>query len=279
MSLNKKLREKNFKLKKKYGQNFISDYNLLSFIVDTAEVDKETVVVEIGAGAGTLTKVIAEKAKAVLAIEIDKDLKTFYDQEPENFKNVTFLFKDVMKVNDELIKDFLEKQKVKKYIIIANLPYYITTPIVMKFLESAIKPEKMILMVQREVAERFVASKDTKAYGALSVILKMQSDVKYIKTVKRHMFLPVPDVDSAIIEIKLKDVEKKRRKQIAFTKKIIKSAFARRRKTLINNLSVDFHMSKEELVNILNELNIDKNVRAENLELDEFLAISEKIYL
>lgn len=254
-----------FVFKKKFGQNFISDKNLLNAITGDAQICQDDEVLEIGAGAGSLTEVLSEKSKKVVSFEIDKDLVEHLQS--LNLKNVEFVFGDFMQSNLSEI----EKKFEKKYKVVANLPYYITTPIIFRFLEEAEKLDSLTIMVQKEVAERVCAKVGGKDYGILTVMTNFYGDPKITRIIKRQMFFPVPNVDSALLNIKLKDkypaVDKK--KFLAF----IKTCFSMRRKTLLNNLSNMY--SKEKLKSVLGEEVLIK--RAEQFSLDEFVDIFEKL--
>lgn len=248
-----------FNFKKKYGQNFLTDKNLLNAIVGDAEVEEDDFVIEIGAGAGALTEVISSRAKKVVAFEIDKDLEETLNA--LNLKNVTFRFEDFMKVD---LKEFKESFKV-----VANLPYYITTPIIFKLLEETDNLISLTVMVQKEVAERMVA--DTSGdYGVLSVMLAFYGEAKINRIVKRNMFYPEPNVDSAVVTLKIEkkyDIDK-----IAFSK-FVKTAFSMRRKTLLNNLSTIY--AKDLLKQTFTEDFLKR--RAETLTINEFVEAFRKI--
>ena len=254
-----------FVFKKKFGQNFISDKNLLNAIATDAQISQDDEILEIGAGAGSLTEVLSEKSKKVISFEIDKDLIEHLTS--LNLKNVEFVFGDFMQAN---LPD-VEQKFEKKYKVVANLPYYITTPIIFKFLEEAKKVDSLTIMVQKEVAERVCAKVGGKDYGILTVMTNFYGEPKITRIIKRQMFFPVPNVDSALLNIKLKEkyptVDKK--EFLAF----IKTCFSMRRKTLLNNLSNMY--SKEKLKSVLSEDILSK--RAEQFSLEEFVCIFEKL--
>ena len=250
--------EHNFK--KKFGQNFIYDKNLLSAIVEDGQIDGGDVL-EIGAGAGTLTSQISQKANRVVSYEIDKDLEA--NLVSLGLKNVKFVFDDVMKFDVEQIEsDFDEKYK-----IIANLPYYITTPIIFKFLNGSNKVESLTLMVQKEVAQRMTAKVGTKDYGVLSVMINFFGKATITRIVDRKMFYPVPNVDSAVVRI---DIDREKYKNIDSQKffRFIQACFSMRRKTLRNNLS---KLENNEKMKEIDEAILSK--RAETLSLEEFIQI------
>ena len=248
-----------FNFKKKFGQNFLTDKNLLNAIVKDGEINKDDFVIEIGAGAGALTEVLSSNADRVVAFEIDSELKETLIA--LNLKNVTFRFEDFMKVN---LEEFEEPFKV-----VANLPYYITTPIIFKLLEESDKMLSLTVMVQREVAERMVAD-PSRDYGVLSVMLAFYGEAKITRIVKRNMFYPEPNVDSAVVTLKVEkkyDIDKKD------FYNFVKTAFSMRRKTLLNNLSSKY--PKEKLKEIFSEEFLKR--RAESLTIDEFVNAYKKL--
>ena len=248
-----------FNFKKKYGQNFLTDKNLLNAIVRDAGIKKDDFVVEIGAGAGALTEVLSQNAREVLAFEIDEELRgTLLSLQ---LKNVNFRFEDFMKVDlGELNEPFK---------VVANLPYYITTPIIFKLLEETDKLLSLTIMVQKEVAERMVA-KPSGDYGLLSVMLAFYGEAKITRIVKRNMFQPEPNVDSAVVTLEIQkkfDVDKKK------FYNFVKTAFSMRRKTLLNNLSTLYE--KEKLKSVFGEEFLKR--RAETLTIEEFVEAYKKI--
>lgn len=254
-----------FNFKKKYGQNFLSDKNLLKAIANDAEVTKKDVVLEIGAGAGALTQELSLLAQKVVAFEIDTDLKD--ELLSLNLPNVEFIFQDFMKVN---LKDF--EKDITSFKVVANLPYYITTPIIFKILEESEKVNSLTIMVQKEVAERIVAENSGKDYGILSVMIKFYGEAQISRIVKRQMFNPMPNVDSAVVVIKIdrdkySDIDKEK------FSKFVKTAFSMRRKTLLNNLSSLY--SKDILKATFDEKFLTR--RAESLSINEFVETYKKL--
>ena len=258
----------NHNFKKKFGQNFITDKNLLSAIVDDAEIDKSDEVLEIGAGAGTLTKEISNRAKKVISYEIDKDLESYLLGLKLN--NVNFIFKDIMKENLLEIENYFEDG----YKIIANLPYYITTPIIFKFLKNSKKLKSLTIMVQKEVAERIVATKGEKDYGILTIMINFYGNAKITRNVNRKMFYPEPNVDSAVVRI---DIDREKYKNIDDDKfySFVQSCFSMRRKTLKNNLEHSNLKLKMKIDNLPQSI---LSLRAENLSVDDFVNIYLKIF-
>lgn len=257
---------KDFVFKKKFGQNFISDKNLLEAIASDAEISKDDEILEIGAGAGSLTKVLSENAKKVVSFEIDKDLKeTLTDL---NLKNVEFVFDDFMKNDMESI----EKRFGSSYKVVANLPYYITTPIIFRLFEEATKLESITIMVQKEVAERVCAKAGGKDYGILTVMTNFYGTPKIARIIKRQMFFPEPNVDSALLVIKLEKNKFSGIDNKAFSR-FVKACFSMRRKTLLNNLSTIY--PKDKLKEVLDEKNL--SARAEQFDLNGFIEIFKKL--
>lgn len=265
------LNKYDFKFNKAYGQNFIFDTNFLKSFVDGI-IDKDTDVLEIGPGAGTLTQILCEYGRRVVSYEIDKNLEPILKENLSRFDNSTVIFQDIMKVDIDTIESNFDG----KYTMVANLPYYITTPIIFKFLENAKKLDSMIIMVQLEVAERLVAKSGSKDYGAITPAIDYRANAKIIKRVSRKMFTPVPNVDSAIVKIDF--VENKY--DIIDTKVLddtIKSAFAMRRKTLENNLKISFGLNTEIIRQILDSIGLPPQIRGEKLSTEEFVKLSNEI--
>lgn len=259
--------EHNFK--KKFGQNFISDKNLLQAIVDDAAITDKDNVLEIGAGGGSLTAALSKRAKRVVSYEIDDDLKEHLLS--LNLENVEFVFADVLK---EKIEDIEKRFACQQYKIVANLPYYITTPLIFKFLEEGSGVTSLTIMVQKEVAQRIVAAPGNKDYGVLSVMVNFYGDAKITRIVGRQMFYPSPKVDSAVVNItKTRNFDKKNAKNMS---NFIKTCFSMRRKTLLNNLSNGLKMPKAKLQEKLANFNL--NLRAEDFSLSQFLQMYNLLY-
>lgn len=265
------LKENNFKFNKAYGQNFIFDKNFLQSIVEMVTTPTDEVL-EIGSGAGTLTSMLASHSKKVVSFEIDKNLQPILQETLKDYNNCQVIFQDIMKVSIEEIESHFED----KYIMVANLPYYITTPIIFKFLENAKKLKSMAIMVQLEVAQRLTAKPNTKEYGAITPAIDYRANAKIIKKVSRNMFTPVPNVDSAIVKIDF--VENKY--NILDTKVLdntIKSAFAMRRKTIANNLKTTFGLSQEQIQLVCSNIGIAPTTRGETLDTQTFVNLSNEI--
>ena len=270
------MKKYNIKAQKKYGQNFLINEEILDKIIETADINNRDLVIEIGPGLGNLTKRLCAYAGHVLAIEIDTNMVDILNAEYSDLTNLTILNQDIMKVDlKEVIKDYSDKT-VK---VVANLPYYITTPIIMKLLEDEINIELIEVMIQEEVALRFCAKPSSKDYGAITLAINYYTEPSYVISAKAKEFLPSPDVDSAVVKM---DIKKEKievsDKELLF--KIIKASFVMRRKTLLNSLGSAGIMGvgKKELSEILVKLEISENVRAENLSLEEYVKITDYIH-
>ena len=264
------LKKYGFSFSKKYGQNFITDYALLEDIARDAEVNKDDIVLEIGAGAGTLTSALCKNAKSVVAFEIDRSLEGVLSETLKDFDNAEVIMDDVTKWADEEIDDIVGG----KYKVVANLPYYITTPLLFTFLERKNKPSSITVMVQKEVAERICATNKKGDYGALSVSVALRGKAKITRIVKRDMFTPPPNVDSAVVRIDMNESEVENAQKVF---PLVKKAFAMKRKTLVNNLSAGYGISKAEATEILTSLGYSPTVRAEELAPEDFIKISYKL--
>ena len=263
------LKKHSFQFKKQFGQNFISDNNLLRSIVDASGVDENTTVVEVGCGAGTLTRALAERAKKVYAFDIDKDLQPVLAETLAGCENVEVIFRDFNKVN---LKEF--EKEIGEYVVVANLPYYITTPLVIKFLEESEKVQGVCIMVQEEVAERFCAKEDTPEYGSITAAVALKGEAKIVKRVSRNMFYPRPNVDSAVVRIDFQRGRITVKSERAY-RQTVKCAFLNRRKTLENNLVNFFSVSRETAKGILASAGIDEKARGETLSPKRLALLSD----
>lgn len=266
MQLKELLIKHDFHFNKRYGQNFISDSNLLNAIVEDAEITEDDVVLEIGCGAGTLTASLCEKAKKVVGYEIDKNLVGVLTERLEGFENVEIRYMDFMRESVDLLVSEFKNAKV-----VANLPYYITTPVIMRLLECGIG-KSVTVMVQKEVADRLTAEPNSKDYSAITVKVKMLGGAKVTRKVMRNMFYPIPNVDSAVVRIDR--LSTYRGKDEKFTDRVVKTAFLMRRKTLVNNL-VSLGFTKEELAETLVSMGIDPSARGETLSNEQFVELSD----
>lgn len=269
MDLKSQIGRQNFTFKKSLGQNFISDTNLLLAIASDAQITKEDTVVEIGAGAGTLTKVLCGRAKRVFTYEIDSSLKNILEENLGGVDNVTLYFADFLKVN---IED-LEKEIQTPYKVVANIPYYISTPLISNLMEKTTNCLSITVTVQKEVADRIIAVKG-KQYGALSLCVQSRAAVTVKRKLVKECFYPQPDIDSALIHISFKE---EKLQDGEFFRSVVKAAFSSRRKTLQNNLTAHFKLSRQQINLILEELNLNLNCRAEELNIEQFIILAKKI--
>ena len=269
MELKKIIRESGFKFNKRFGQNFIESEILLEKIVELSGVTEKDKVVEIGVGGGTLTRALSEKAKFVYGFEIDKNLQPVLQKSLSGVENVEIIFKDFMKEN----LSELEKEIGEEYVVVANLPYYITSPIVMRFIEEAKFCRRIVVMVQREVAFRFCARPATADYGAITAAIGLWGDAAIILDVDRTNFYPQPNVDSAVVRID-KFYEDRGVIDKKAYRDIVRIAFSSRRKTLVNNMMNYLKISREKAENILKESGIDISVRGETLSVGDFTRLA-----
>ena len=280
--IKKLLKEKDLKVLKSLGQNFLIDEKVLNEIIKASDLDKSDTVLEIGPGLGTLTNELVKKCKKVVAVEKDKKMAELIKEEKElkaTFANVAFnsfsfeiINDDILKINlNELVEKYSEN---KKYKLISNIPYYITSPVIKLFLENSIQPELIVLLVQKEVAERICAKPGKLSVLALSV--QIYGDPEIINYVDKSSFYPKPKVDSAILRIKniKKNYSEEYYKKLF---KIIKIGFSSKRKKLLNNLSAGLQISKKESESILHQSKINLNARAQELSLEEWDKISSTL--
>jgi len=268
-----------FTFKKSFGQNFLTDTNILQKIVDTAEIDKNVNVIEIGPGIGALTEFLAENAAEVMAFEIDDRLVPILADTLRDFDNVTVVNQDILKVDlAQYIAEFKNPDLPVK--VVANLPYYITTPILMHLIESGIPFSEFVVMMQREVADRISAQPNTKAYGSLSIAVQYYMTAKVAFIVPRTVFVPAPNVDSAILKMVRRDQPAVAVQDEKFFFKVSKASFVHRRKTLWNNLTSYFGKSEEtkgKLTAALERANLSPSVRGEALSLEEFARLADAL--
>ena len=272
------LKKYNFNFQKRYGQNFLIDTHILEKIIEAAEITKDDLVLEIGPGIGTMTQYLAEKAREVIAVEIDKALIPILKDTLSEYTNVSVINEDVLKVDIEgLVK---EKNNGKPIKVVANLPYYITTPIIMGLFESHVPLESITIMVQKEVADRMQAGPGTKDYGALSLAVQYYSSPEIMLLVSPNCFIPKPNVGSAVIRLKShKDnpvreiLSGEANENFLFS--VIKAAFGQRRKTLVNSLSHagNLNLSKDKVMEALEKMGLSPTIRGEALSLSEFAAL------
>ncbi len=266
-----------FRFQKKFGQNFLIDDHIIEKILDAAEIGDEDVVVEIGPGIGTLTERLLERAYHVLAVEIDSNLIPILEETLSSYSNKTILNADVLKVD---LRGEVEKIKPgAKIKVVANLPYYITTPIVMELLEGDVDFSSIIIMIQKEVADRMCVGPGTKDYGALSLAVQYYCKPEFITMVSRHCFMPAPNVDSAVITLKKYENKPVQAKDEKFLFQVIKASFAQRRKTLANGIgnAADLPISKQKAMEVLASLGMNESIRGETLTLEEFARLSDAL--
>ncbi len=266
-----------FAFQKKFGQNFLIDANILENIVGAAEISKEDFVLEIGPGIGTMTQYLCEAAGQVVAVEIDKMLIPILQDTLSEYDNVEIINQDVLKVDIKSMAE--EKNQGKPIKVVANLPYYITTPIIMGLFESKVPIESITIMVQKEVADRMQTGPGSKDYGALSLAVQYYADAKVMLNVSASCFMPRPNVDSAVIQLTRHrkapvDVEDEK---LMF--QIIRASFNQRRKTLVNGLknSSELDFSKEEILSAIQEIGKPDTIRGEALTLEEFAMLSNQL--
>lgn len=266
--MKQEIEENHFNFKKKYGQNFIVDKNIIHSIIVKSEIDDETLVIEIGPGAGSLTSELGKYAKNVIAYEIDETLKPILEKNITS--NTEVIFEDFLKRD---IAEDIKKYNYKKLYVIANLPYYITTPIIIKLIETKIDFDKIVVMVQKEVGDRFKAKPKTKEYNSLSVFLSYYFNITKILDVSRNVFMPKPNVDSIVVCFTKKvDKLKVNNEELFF--KLIKDSFKQKRKNLRNNLK---GYDLENISKTLSKYKLDLTVRAEALPLEIFVDIANNL--
>lgn len=263
------LKKHGFTFKKRLGQNFLTDENLLDSIAEAAGIGKSDTVVEIGCGAGTLTRALSKLAGRVYAYEIDRDLRPVLAETLAGCENTEVIFRDFSKENlGELYRE------IGEYTVVANLPYYVTTPIVTRLLEEGVGVRGVCVMVQQEVAERFAAKEDTPEYGAITAAIALRGTAKIVKKVGRNMFYPAPNVDSAVVKIDFTENALPVKDKDMY-RKTVRCAFLNRRKTLENNLMKSFSFSRETAAEILNRAGVEEKARGETLSPKRLAALSD----
>ena len=283
------LREKhNFKISKSLGQNFLTDQNIIDKIIEGAQIEEGDIVLEIGPGMGVLTAATAERASKVIAIEIDKNLLPILADTLTGYKNVEIIHGDVLKLNlNDVISQSFKSDTISsgsggnnvapKVKIIGNLPYYITTPIIMKILEEKTHAQSITIMMQKEVAERINAKPGTKVYGAITVAINYYCTVHHIVDVSRGVFIPQPNVDSQVLRLDIREAPPVFVESEKMFFACIKAGFGQRRKTLLNSLTGINGLEKQEVLEALQKAKIDPTRRAETLSLSEFATLSNCI--
>lgn len=260
-----------FTFSKALGQNFLIDGNIIRKIVEGAEVGKDDIILEVGPGFGTLTEELAIRAGKVFCVEKDRRLIPILKETLKDFDNIAFINEDILKFDwDRFIEEHCAEKKIK---VVANLPYYITTPIIESILKRAEQVESITVMVQKEVAERMVATEKDSNYGSLSLFIRYHSEAEIIAKVPKQVFMPKPDVDSAVINLKIRSWGYPGDEDFLFG--LIRSGFVKRRKTIMNSLTKGFvSVDKKDLGEVLEELSISEKSRAENLSMENFCDIA-----
>ena len=269
------LQKYNFSFQKKFGQNFLIDTHILERIIQEAEISENDMVLEIGPGIGTMTQYLCENAREVIAVEIDKALIPILSDTLSEYNNVTIINEDILKVDiNELVK---ERNGGKPIKVVANLPYYITTPIIMGLFEKKVNVESITVMVQKEVAQRMQAGPGTKDYGALSLAVQYYAEPEIVSNVPPNCFMPRPNVSSAVIRLKLHDKPVISVKSEEMLFKIIRASFAQRRKNLMNSInnSGELNFTKEQVASALNQMGLPQTIRGEALTLEQFAKLSD----
>ena len=259
--------------KKKFGQNFLIDNNIVKKIVSTANIDKDTGVIEIGPGIGAMTEILAMNAGKVLCYEIDEDMVKILSEVITN-DNVKVIHNDFLKVN--ILEDISYFEGLKRIVVVSNLPYYITTPIIFKLLDHSDVISSMYFMVQKEVCTRLTACEGNKDYGSLSVLIKLNGIAKQEFIVTRNCFYPAPNVDSAIVSIVINKNDCSLKNDPNFLK-FVQNIFEQKRKTLYNNISSKYDVSKEKVYEVFKEIGLEESIRAEKLSLEKIIKIYEML--
>lgn len=265
-----------FNFKKNFGQNFLVDERVLEKIISAAEIDEKDLVIEVGPGIGTLTQAMAKKAGKVVSVEIDKTLVPILGELLADYDNIEIINEDILKVD---INELIERHQGMNVKMAANLPYNITTPIIMNILEKHIPMESLTVMIQKEVAYRMNAKPSTKDYGSLSLVTQYYCEPYLVANVPQNCFMPRPNVDSAVIKLTILKEPRVEVKDEQFMFDFIKAAFSQRRKTLVNCIfnSGLLTLNKEEIGKAFNELGYDERVRGESLTLEDYAKISDKM--
>lgn len=276
------VKKNNLRLTKALGQNFLTDDSIVGKIADSAEIVKSDLIIEVGPGLGSMTSLLAERAGQVIAVEIDKRLIEPLTQNMAGYSNFSLINNDIMKIDlKKLIYEICNNNSdIKAVKVVANLPYYITTPIIMKILEDNLEIDCCVFMVQREVADRMVAKPGGKDYGALSVAVQYRSIPQKAFDVPPHCFIPQPEVYSTVVRLDIRKSAPVAVKDEKLFFRVVKASFGQRRKTLLNALhnSGFFKPDKERLAELLESLGIDPNRRGETLSIEQFSGLSNALY-
>lgn len=270
------MKKYNISANKDLGQNFLIDENVIKNIVESAQINKSDFVIEIGPGLGTLTSKLVEKAGKVVAIELDTKMLKILNDRFSLYNNFRVINEDVLKVD---LNNLIKNENIENYTIkiVANLPYYITTPIIMKLLEEKLNIDSITVMIQKEVADRLTEIPGGKNTGAITYCVYYYADAKEVLTVPNTSFIPEPKVNSEVINLKIRKEYPVKLENEKIFFKIIKASFMQRRKTLINGLSNSGIAPKEKIKQILQQINLDENIRGENLTIEQFAQIANKL--
>ncbi|MDD3368604.1 MAG: 16S rRNA (adenine(1518)-N(6)/adenine(1519)-N(6))-dimethyltransferase RsmA [Lachnospiraceae bacterium] len=271
------LQKYHFNFQKKYGQNFLIDTHVLDRIIESADITKDDCVLEIGPGIGTMTQYLAENAREVVAVEIDKALIPILEDTLADYDNVTIINQDILKV--DIMQIAQEKNGGNPIKVVANLPYYITTPIIMGLFESHVPLQSITVMVQKEVADRMQVGPGTKDYGALSLAVQYYAKPEIVANVPANCFMPRPNVDSAVIRLNRYEVPPVTVKNEQLMFALIRASFNQRRKTLVNGLNnaAGLPYGKETVIKALQALDINPQIRGEALTLEQFAALANEL--
>lgn len=266
------LEKHGFEFSKSLGQNFLTDQNIIDKIIRHAGIDQDSRVLEIGPGLGAMTASLAQAASYVLAVEIDKSLVPVHQELFSKIENIDLIYRDILDMD---LEDLTQTYLGEDFKLVANLPYYITSPIIIGLLKSQAPIGDMVLMVQKEVAERLVAYKDTKAYGSLTVLVDYLAQAQILFGVSPNVFMPRPKVDSAVISLKKRpDIDQT---MVESLETVVRASFNQRRKTIVNSLSSGLKIEKKDLIRVLEEENIDPQSRAENLSTQAYIGLAKKL--
>ena len=269
------LQKYGFVFQKRFGQNFLIDTRVLDRIIEASEITKDDFVLEIGPGIGTMTQYLADAAREVTAVEIDDALIPILQDTLKEWDNVSVIHGDILKTDIRKIAD--EKNQGRPIKVVANLPYYITTPIIMGLFESHVPVDSITVMVQKEVADRMQTGPGSKDYGALSVAVQYYCDTEIVAQAPRHMFIPQPNVDSTVIGLHVREERKYPVDNEDIFFKTVKAAFGQRRKTLLNALGGLGFLSKDDIKEVLQMANIDEKRRGETLSIEEFATLANAV--
>ncbi len=270
--INKTLKSNNLHAKKKFGQNFLKDERILTSIRDISECDKDTLVIEVGPGLGGLTELLFVKAGFVLAYEVGSDLIDILHNNLSKYNNFKIVNKDILEV--DVNKD-IDEYDFKKIYLVANLPYYITTPIITKILTEVERISRIVVLLQKEVAHRLAGKPSTKDYGAITLAIEYRGKAKVMLEVNRNAFIPAPNVDSSVLRIDIYDEKRYFPKDEKLFFDLIRLSFNQRRKTLVNNLMESY--DKSFILEMLKDCNYKETIRAEELSIDDFIKLSDYI--